>query len=79
MEIYGLDAVDDPAVKVFHAGTAIDQNGQLIVSGGRVLCSTAIADTIAQAQTKAYQSFQRIRFEDMHYRNDIGYRALLRN
>jgi len=67
---------DDEADRmVFHAGTA-DSNGQVVVSGGRVLCVTALADTVAAAQQKAYAVVDRIRFDGMQCRRDIGYRAL---
>jgi len=72
--IAGLPA-DEPDRMVFHAGTA-DVNGQVVVSGGRVLCVTALADTVAAAQQKAYGVADSIRFDGMQCRRDIGYRAL---
>lgn len=72
--ISGLPA-DEADRMVFHAGTA-DSNGQVVVSGGRVLCVTALADTVAAAQQKAYAVVDRIRFDGMQCRRDIGYRAL---
>jgi phosphoribosylamine--glycine ligase len=72
--ISGLPA-DEADRMVFHAGTA-DANGQVVVSGGRVLCVTALADTVAAAQQKAYAVVDRIRFDGMQCRRDIGYRAL---
>ena len=60
---------------VFHAGTANDAQGAVVVSGGRVLCVTALADSVAAAQRKAYGVAQGIQFDGMQYRRDIGYRA----
>ncbi len=72
--IQGLPA-DAADRMVFHAGTA-DANGEVVVSGGRVLCVTALADTVAAAQQKAYGVVDGIRFDGMQCRRDIGYRAL---
>ena len=72
--IKGLPA-DEPDRMVFHAGTT-DAGGQVAVSGGRVLCVTALADTVAAAQQKAYGVVDRVRFDGMQCRRDIGYRAL---
>ena len=60
---------------VFHAGTT-QLGDDLQVSGGRVLCVTALGDSLKQAQTRAYQTLQGISFEGAQYRTDIGYRAL---
>jgi phosphoribosylamine--glycine ligase len=67
--------VDD--LVVFHAGTAWDGQ-RLSVSGGRVLCVTALGVTIKAAQQRAYEGLAGIRFDGAQYRTDIGYRALLR-
>jgi phosphoribosylamine---glycine ligase len=72
--ISGLPA-DAPDAMVFHAGTT-DVDGQVAVSGGRVLCVTALANTLQEAQQKAYAAVDQIRFDGMQYRRDIGYRAL---
>jgi phosphoribosylamine--glycine ligase len=64
---------DDCAV--FHAGTVL-QGDQLVSSGGRVLCVTALADSVRQAQQKAYQVIKGIHFDGMQYRTDIGFRAV---
>ena len=72
--ITGLPA-DEADRVVFHAGTA-DQDGSVVVSGGRVLCVTALADTVAQAQRRAYEVVDAIHFAGMQCRRDIGYRAL---
>lgn len=80
--IRGLPASDDQQqngeVKVFHAGTALNQHGEIITSGGRVLCVTALADSISQAQQRVYQATQRIHWQGCFFRHDIGWRALAR-
>jgi len=65
------------AGKVFHAGTE-QKAGQVVTAGGRVLCVTALGDTVKAAQTAAYQIAQPITWEHVHYRKDIGYRAIAR-
>ncbi|MDB5925469.1 MAG: Phosphoribosylamine--glycine ligase [Betaproteobacteria bacterium] len=72
--IEGLpDAGDD--YHVFHAGTALDAE-QVVVTGGRVLCVTALGHNVRTAQKRAYEIVERIRFDGMQYRHDIGHRAL---
>ena len=76
--IGGLDRVNDeahPGVHVFHAGTAL-QDGKVVVSGGRVLCVTALGDSVRQAQRAAYAAVSDIHFDGMQYRTDIGHRAV---
>lgn len=73
--ITGLPKPQDDAV-VFHAGTTLDESGQLKTSGGRVLCATALADSLKQAQARAYDLARAIHFDGAQYRRDIGYRAL---
>ncbi len=63
---------------VFHAGTQL-ANGRVVTSGGRVLCVTALGDSIRMARTRAYEAVERIRFAGMQYRRDIGHRALAKN
>jgi len=72
--ITGLPADVAQAV-VFHAGTQL-QDGQCLSSGGRVLCVTVLADSVRQAQNKAYEVTQSVHFDGMQYRRDIGFRAL---
>jgi phosphoribosylamine--glycine ligase len=60
---------------VFHAGTAIDQD-RVVVNGGRVLCVTALGHNVRTAQKRAYEIVDRIRFDGMQYRRDIGHLAL---
>ena len=66
-----------PEYRVFHAGTSI-VDGVPITSGGRVLCVTALGDTVDAAQRQTYEIVQRIRWKHLHYRTDIGYRAVAR-
>jgi phosphoribosylamine--glycine ligase len=76
--IGGLDRVNDaahPGVHVFHAGTSLE-DGRVVVSGGRVLCVTALGDSVKQAQRAAYAAVTEIHFDGMQYRTDIGHRAL---
>ena len=62
-------------VQLAIAGTA-DMNAQVMVSGGRVLCVTALGSTVADAQTRAYAVVDGVQFDGMQYRRDIGFRAL---
>ena len=64
-------------VIVFHAGTA-EKNGQIVTAGGRVLGVTALGNDIAQAQAKAYQAVEKIKFEKAYYRKDIADKAIKR-
>jgi phosphoribosylamine--glycine ligase len=78
-KIEGLDGLkSDPDVIVFHAGTKEDENGAVVTSGGRVLGVTARGADIAEAIAHAYQAVGRVTFEGVHYRKDIGKKALLR-
>ena len=72
--ITGLPA-DSLDAMVFHAGTT-EKDGQILTSGGRVLCVTVLADSVKQAQQKAYEVTQGVHFDGMQYRRDIGYRAI---
>ncbi len=79
--IEGLERVNaaaHPDVQVFHAGTAF-AGGQTVVSGGRVLCVTALGDSVRLAQRAAYAAVADIRFAGMQFRTDIGHRAVARN
>ena len=64
--------------KVFHAGTAVNTNGEVVTAGGRVLCVTAIGNTIGEAQAKALELCKKVTFDGVQYRKDIGYRAIAR-
>ena len=72
--ITGIPA-EAPDAVVFHAGTTLD-GGALKTNGGRVLCVTVLADSVKQAQQRAYELAARIRFDGMQYRKDIGHRAV---
>ncbi len=72
--ITGLPTGSDH-MQVFHAGTAMI-NDQVVTSGGRVLCVTALGETVKYAQNCAYQALEQIKFEGAQYRKDIGYRAV---
>jgi phosphoribosylamine--glycine ligase len=72
--ITGLDRVADDC-KVFHAGSALGPNGP-VTAGGRVLCVTALGETVRQARRAAYAGVAGIHFDGMQYRKDIGHRAL---
>ena len=72
--IHGLPA-EAPDAMVFHAGTA-RQGEQTVTSGGRVLCVTALADTVKAAQVRAYEVLRGISFEGAQWRTDIGHRAV---
>lgn len=72
--VSGLPPPGEDAV-VFHAGTAL-REGQLLSSGGRILCVTTLADNLRQAQQRAYGLIQGLNIDGMQYRTDIGHRAL---
>ncbi len=74
--ITGIPPEADDAM-VFHAGTTL-ADGRLTVNGGRVLCVTALGDSVKQAQTRAYEMLKPIHFDGAQYRSDIGYRAIKR-
>ena len=63
-------------VKVFHSGTKKEGEGRLVTAGGRVLGVTALGNTVADAQKRAYDAMKLIHFDGMHYRKDIGHHAL---
>lgn len=74
--ISGLDEANAmPGVTVFHAGTKL-ANGDIVTSGGRVLGVTALGDDLVAARAAAYGAVEQIRFEDAHFRRDIGAKAL---
>jgi phosphoribosylamine--glycine ligase len=75
--IGGLDGLDSADTKVFHAGTA-ERDGRVVTNGGRVLCATALGATVGEAQQRAYALVDRIRWDGMICRRDIGYRAVAR-
>ncbi len=74
--IHGLGKATEDA-HVFHAGTAL-KDSHVVTAGGRVLCVTALGDTVKSAQKRAYEITDDIRFDGMQFRRDIGYRAIKR-
>ncbi len=75
--ISGLGDVPASA-KVFHAGTALDADGNVVSAGGRVLCVAALGDSVGDAQQHAYVGVTRIHWANEFHRNDIGWRAIAR-
>ena len=75
--IEGLPEQESADLKVFHAGTAINQ-GRAVTAGGRVLCVSALGTTVSEAQKKAYEQVKRIKWPGAFYRIDIGHRATTR-
>ena len=75
--ISGLDEADSNTQKVFHAGTTTD-GGDVITSGGRVLCVVGLGDTVAEAAQDAYDAVDKISWQDVYLRRDIGHRAIAR-
>lgn len=74
--IEGLeDALSDPAVRIYHMGTAV-KDGQLVTSGGRVLMVIGSGDTLLQAHDKALEAVGKIKCDNLFYRRDIGWRVL---
>lgn len=74
--ISGLDT-DIEHAKIFHAGTKVDGDN-IVTAGGRVLCATALGNTITEAQQNAYKLAEHISWDEMFYRKDIAYRAIER-
>jgi phosphoribosylamine--glycine ligase len=70
------EAAKLPDVKVFHAGTKLDELNRVLTDGGRVLGVTALGDTLADAKARAYAAVKLIGFSGMHYRTDIADKAL---
>jgi phosphoribosylamine--glycine ligase len=70
------DAEAMPGVTVYHAGTRLDQEGRVVTAGGRVLNVTAVAPTFSEARDLVYGAVDKIAFEGMFFRHDIGLRAL---
>lgn len=75
--ITGIPAEDDDQ-KVFQAGTSLNEKGQVLTNGGRVLCATALGNSVTEAQKLAYEQVAQIQWKDAFYRKDIAYRAIER-
>jgi phosphoribosylamine--glycine ligase len=76
--IQGLDAAAKLPGKVFHAGTKLDEHGNVVTNGGRVLCAVGLGDSVREAQRDAYALADAIHWPGVQYRRDIGYRAVER-
>ncbi|MBU2877553.1 phosphoribosylamine--glycine ligase [Aliiglaciecola lipolytica] len=76
-EIQGLDLASQTEGKVFHAGTQL-VDGKVTTNGGRVLCATALGNSVTEAQKNAYNLVHKINWDGMFYRDDIAYRAIAR-
>ncbi len=76
--IKGIDDANGVDTKVFHAGTATNDQGEVVTSGGRVLCVTALGENVTEAQQKAYEAVTKIKWQDEYHRTDIGHRAIKR-
>jgi len=76
--ISGLPETEVAGEKVFHAGTKLNSANEVTTNGGRVLCATALGNTVTEAQQKAYELTKQISWNGVFYRNDIGYRAIAR-
>ncbi|MBX5461083.1 MAG: phosphoribosylamine--glycine ligase [Steroidobacteraceae bacterium] len=76
--IQGLDKAATLPGKVFHAGTRLDEQGQVVTNGGRVLCAVGLGANVREAQREAYALADAIHWPGVQYRRDIGYRAVER-
>ena len=72
---HGIDAANQIG-KVFHAGTALNERGEVITNGGRVLCVVGLGDDVAAAKQRAYRALAEVRFDGMQYRTDIADKAM---
>ncbi|MFZ3622045.1 phosphoribosylamine--glycine ligase [Leclercia barmai] len=77
-QIHGLPLEEIDGAKVFHAGTRLSDDELVLTNGGRVLCATALGNTVAEAQQRAYALMADIHWNGSFSRNDIGYRAIAR-
>ncbi|MDO4997933.1 MAG: phosphoribosylglycinamide synthetase C domain-containing protein, partial [Neisseria sp.] len=75
--ISGIDAANQIG-KVFHAGTRVNEAGDLVTNGGRVLCVVGLGNDVAAAKATAYQALEKIQFDGMQYRSDIADKAIKR-
>ena len=76
-DVISLPTNDGTDRKVFHAGTKLDGD-DVVTAGGRVLCATALGNSVSEAQQQAYELAAQIDWKDVFYRKDIGYRAIAR-
>ena len=75
--IEGLEGTETESTKVFHAGTA-NRDGKVVTNGGRVLCAVALGDSVTDAQKRAYELVDKLSWNKVYYRTDIGHRAIAR-
>ena len=75
--INGIENTETESSKVFHAGT-IEKDGNIVTNGGRVLCAVALGKSVTEAQELAYQLVDKISWNNVYYRTDIGHRAIAR-
>ncbi|MFT5693136.1 MAG: phosphoribosylamine--glycine ligase, partial [Oceanicoccus sp.] len=75
--ISGLPKTENDDAKIFHAGTKLENN-DVLTNGGRVLCATALGNTVTEAQESAYEQVKTINWNNVYYRTDIAYRAIER-
>lgn len=76
--ITGLDTDLGPDAKIFQAGTALNERGETVTRGGRVVCATALGESVLDAQKRAYDAVSTLHFDNCYYRTDIGHRAISR-
>lgn len=77
-DVISLPATCPEGTKVFHAGTKLDDQGQVVTAGGRVLCVTALGNSVTEAQQRAYELLKEVSWKDAYFRTDIAYRAIAR-
>lgn len=77
-DVISLPSNEGPDSKIFHAGTSTNSEGDIVTAGGRVLCATALGNSVTDAQQRAYTLANKISWNDMFMRSDIAYRAIAR-
>ncbi|MUJ38343.1 phosphoribosylamine--glycine ligase [Aliivibrio fischeri] len=77
-DVISLPSEETEGQKIFHAGTTNNDTGDVVTNGGRVLCATALGNTVSEAQERAYELAKQVSWNGMFHRNDIGYRAIAR-
>ena len=75
-KLVSLPSNDGGQIKLFHAGTKLSSNNEVLTSGGRVFCATALGDNLKEAQAKAYNLVDQVSFEGAFYRRDIGFKGI---
>jgi phosphoribosylamine--glycine ligase len=76
--ISGLTTNNNVSAKIFHAGTKFNELGEIVTNGGRVLCATALGNSVTEAQVLAYELLHQITWQGVEFRTDIAYRAMTR-